>query len=434
MNMTNIILALGDKVAEDFIKNEAKNIKIIGLTSKLDGLVNLLSLHKPDILIIRDNLPGQEEFLETLLEIRTEFPNLRVIVIAAGRKIGDILLVSLVKNNIYDILYGEEINIYQVINLINRPLKFEDVRQLIDIIPEYKDLVSISHHKGQNVISCWGAFDTLGTSTTALNLAITYAKSGHKTILVELDDDKPCLNFLLGFGQMNLGTDTAVKGKLALESAITKIKKIQNERNPEIEWVLPLLKKIPNKLDFLMFSETYCFTKDKEMINLNNIRDLITSIVFHHDYDIIIFDLASNLNNEYTKIAFEMSNHILNLVIPDYAVLIHTRKIISQLELDNPGILKRLRLVLNQSLNEVIDIQSIFSQREIFKLPFCSNLRKGQTNDLFLPASLNPECVYYNQSLLKLIDNTTPNLLQDKNNIYDKKNSIIGNFKKIILG
>ena len=68
--------------------------------------------------------------MSIIYQIRTSYPNLRIIFLAGNRVVGDELLANLVNYGVYDILYGESIPANKIVSLIRVGNKYSDVKHL----------------------------------------------------------------------------------------------------------------------------------------------------------------------------------------------------------------------------------------------------------------------------------------------------------------
>ena len=143
--MQKIILALGDRGAEKYFEERQKGFRILGITTHRGGVYQQLAHHHPHVLVIRDNLPGKEDFLQLVFRIRGDFPDLLIIILAQGRQAGDPVLAALVNYGVHNILYGDSINLNRVIELFDQPMKYTDVQHLqpMAVLDEEADRVSV---------------------------------------------------------------------------------------------------------------------------------------------------------------------------------------------------------------------------------------------------------------------------------------------------
>lgn len=434
--MKKVVLALADRQAEDLVKNKANNYQVIGITTHSGGILDQLRDCNPDILLVRDNIPGNKDIVDVLSDAVNDFPKLLIIVLSYGRYEGDPVLATFVMYGIYNILYGDDVNIYKAINLFENPMTRQDVKYLLPkgFLDEDLNKVSfktsvdknnvtvnetkviekqvftekqlvVTKHTRQAVVGCLGTFPLVGNSTLALNLSIIFAKNGYKTILVEMDPYKPCLEMWLCIGKMRHGIETVLEDLSSLDETIVNVGDLLKSLPDEIDVFKPLLKRLPKQLDFLMFSEEYADAKKpKEIFSPDRIRELLTSLIFHKRYDLIILDLSSNMDNPFNSSSLLMCNNVLHTIIPDYSVVSYTKQLYDTLESAIPNITNRFKLVLNQ-YQEGMEFSTHFLEKEPdYILPISLPLRFGQSKEIYLPAAVDFSCAEY-ISKLELIAN-----------------------------
>lgn len=129
--MKKIFFAIGYRQVEDYIKKSLENdFMFVGETVYREGIINGISKNSPDILIVRETLEGSENILDIIYNVRTNFPDIRIIFLGSNRKPGDALLASIVGYGIYDVLIGEKINVFDIIRIIKEPNNIADVKHL----------------------------------------------------------------------------------------------------------------------------------------------------------------------------------------------------------------------------------------------------------------------------------------------------------------
>ena len=129
--MQKILLAIGYRELEDYLKLQLDNeYEFVGEVVYKEGIVKTVEQKTPDIVIIRETLPGKPNIMSIIYKIRANFPNVRIIFLAGNREVGDELLATLVNYGIYDILYGENIPAQQIISLIKKKNIYNDIKHL----------------------------------------------------------------------------------------------------------------------------------------------------------------------------------------------------------------------------------------------------------------------------------------------------------------
>lgn len=129
--MQKIFLAIGHRQVEDFLEKNMKNeFNFVGTTVYREGILKGIAQSIPDILIVRETLEGSTNIMDVIYQVRTSYPDIRIVFIAGKREPGDALLSTLVSYGIYDILTGEKINVGDIIRVVKEPNKFADVMYL----------------------------------------------------------------------------------------------------------------------------------------------------------------------------------------------------------------------------------------------------------------------------------------------------------------
>lgn len=125
--MSRILLAVGHESFEKYLKDSVKNHIFVGEISYREAVVSNCLATNPDILIVRETLPGALNILELVYEIRQKCYGTRIIFISKERKVGDPLLSELVSLGVFDILTTNPIKITDLIAVIEKPNSFADV-------------------------------------------------------------------------------------------------------------------------------------------------------------------------------------------------------------------------------------------------------------------------------------------------------------------
>lgn len=141
--MFRIYLAVAYKPLEDFIiKNKAliqkgrnDDVDFVGTAVYREGIIQGIKDYHPDVVIIREGIPGSLSLLDLIYEIKIISPTTRIIFIAGDRKPGDAFLAALVQYEVYDILIGSKVNVKDILKKIVIPNKMADV---IELMPKIK--------------------------------------------------------------------------------------------------------------------------------------------------------------------------------------------------------------------------------------------------------------------------------------------------------
>ena len=124
-----VYFAVAHRAVEEFIEKEMANeIEVIGSAVYRESVLQAIKKEEPDILIIRETLPGKTDFLEIIDTIRVQCrKHVQIIVMTGGRQPGDELLSALVRYSVFDLIVGDNINIKEVCKLIRTPNLYKDV-------------------------------------------------------------------------------------------------------------------------------------------------------------------------------------------------------------------------------------------------------------------------------------------------------------------
>ena len=141
--MFKIYLAVAHKQLEDFLENNkmliAKKLNdevdFVGTTVYREGIIQGIKDYHPDVVIVREGLPGSLSLSDLVYQIKIVSPSTRIIFIAGDRKPGDAFLATLVQYGVYDILIGNKVNVKDMIKKIIYPNKMADV---IEFMPKIR--------------------------------------------------------------------------------------------------------------------------------------------------------------------------------------------------------------------------------------------------------------------------------------------------------
>lgn len=124
-----VYFAVAHRAVEDFIEKEMANeIEVIGSAVYRESVLQAIEKEEPDILIMRETLPGKTDFLEIIDTVRVKCQkHVQIIVMVGEREPGDEFLSALVRYSVFDLVIGDNINIRQVCNLIRKPNVWKDV-------------------------------------------------------------------------------------------------------------------------------------------------------------------------------------------------------------------------------------------------------------------------------------------------------------------
>ena len=209
--MKKIVTAINNPILNQELKKE-KDLKIIGKDIQYkEAILEILEKNKDiDILIISEKILGQINIDILIKKIKNINEKIKIIFIL--EKENNELEKTLIKNNIIDIYYNNEINIKELIKIINNPEKNleEEIIKLKKIIAE-KNSNSNEHElikkenkkyiefkkdiKKTKIITFSGSTQS-GKTTLALIIS-KFLSRKKKILLVNGDLEKPDLSIIL---------------------------------------------------------------------------------------------------------------------------------------------------------------------------------------------------------------------------------------------
>lgn len=130
MEKKKVFFAIAHDEAESYIASQLSNeIEVVGSTVYKEGVVSGVLNNNPDILVIRETLPGATmNIVDLIYDIKVKCSNaLRIVIITRTRHIGDAVLSSLVQMGVHDLVIGDSAKIDEVVERIRKPNTFKDV-------------------------------------------------------------------------------------------------------------------------------------------------------------------------------------------------------------------------------------------------------------------------------------------------------------------
>lgn len=137
--MFTIYLAVAHEGLEKFLKSnkaliEKKmetEVNFVGTAVYREGIIQGIKDYHPDVVLIREGIPGSLSLTDLIYKIKFISPETRVIFLAGNRVPGDAFLATLVQYGVYDILIGSKVNAKDMIKKILYPNKLADVIELM---------------------------------------------------------------------------------------------------------------------------------------------------------------------------------------------------------------------------------------------------------------------------------------------------------------
>ena len=379
--MRKLLLATGQEKLDNII--ETKVIKDLDYTvvDKIiykKDLINSVRNHNPELIIVSKSLLGRDfTMLELLINLKNEFPNIRVIYLAGEITDANVEkyneLATLVMNGIYDIIHEKSIKINILRNLILEPKQREDVQylfkhmkanviyedEIVDI--EEEEVVEDIEKDGyKNIYIVSSIKPGTGKSFVSTNMATNIAKYGvkkngkaPKVALIEAD-----------LQNLSIGTLLQIEEKKDknLKAVMDKIATILDEEGNLIDNTADDRVKIDAVNKFILG----CFEQYKECKNLYTLvgSDLLMSqvedikpVYYNYllecivdDFDVIIVDTNSSLAHVTTYPLLRLCNtayYVINLDFNNIRNNTKYKNTLKDLEVFN-----KVKYVLNEDIDE----------------------------------------------------------------------------------
>ena len=355
--MKKIITAINHPKLNEELRKE-KNFEVIGRDIQYkEAILEILEKNKLiDIIIINEKIPGEMELEEMIEKIKKINQKIKIIFIL--EKENNELEKILIKNNIIDIYYNNEINLKELIKIINKKERNmeEEIIELKKIIEEKNNLeknkkinkdkeksfiktylneiinnikkiinkqeneVNILNNMSTKTITFSGNYKG-GKSTLALIISHYLAEGKDKVLLLDGDMEKQDLSMVLRKNKKSIRRKSNGKNKYEIKKFNRgKIKKIyinkkRIKRNKKLINKKNKIKNYKIKNDIQLFTKKinknlYFFDGLKYLLknaSLKNQKELINCFLkqIKEKYNFIIVDLAKNnikiLNKEIIK-------------------------------------------------------------------------------------------------------------------------------------
>lgn len=210
------IAELAEKLQRNDLKKWAAPITVVDQALYRERVLQKALAAKPDVIVLYDKLPGTVDLGVLLEEIRLEVKNsdgidCRVILLTSLSQ-GDPLLRQAVEIGVWDIISGQEICPFDIIQKLYFPANYSTVAHYklasdemsrIKLVPKYievektikeKEYVRVGASTGvKESILFWSPYAS-GKTFLSVNLASAMAKRGLTTALVDLNRHNPSLD------------------------------------------------------------------------------------------------------------------------------------------------------------------------------------------------------------------------------------------------
>lgn len=148
-----LLLAVGERTLEDFLRKNLKDeFEFTKEASYREIVIKRIEDERPNVVLIREALKGSMSIENLVLDIREEFPEIRIVFYTSRSRPGEPLLRKLVSYGVYDFISGETVTESQIFDGLLNPKQLSDVRQYLEaptfeshephmyVKSEYKDL------------------------------------------------------------------------------------------------------------------------------------------------------------------------------------------------------------------------------------------------------------------------------------------------------
>ena len=136
--MERLLFAINEERVEKRIAASAKEFAtVVGVVQYREAVINALATNSATLLLIRESIPGSQDFVELVRDIRFECPHVRIIAILNQREERtDPTLQALVSVGVYDIINSNSVAITDIVNHIAHPFTFRDVAEYYGGVPK----------------------------------------------------------------------------------------------------------------------------------------------------------------------------------------------------------------------------------------------------------------------------------------------------------
>lgn len=319
--MKKIITAIGNENLNIFLKKQ-NNIEVIGSDIQYqEGIFEILEKNNNiDFLIFSELIKGNLLIEKIVEKIKLINNNINIIIILENKK--EELEHILIAKGVYKILYNNEVEIKDFINLINknenseneelkkeinnlkkliiedqkRDIYFNKNKRKINII---KDIIKKENNNKINdkdlilkkeIISISGP-SGVGKSIISVNLAKAMSYQKNKILIIDFDILNNSLHTILGVKKYPIKIEEKFKNKI-INTDINDLK------------IEDFIIKINKKIDLI--SATNLLFNTKEKIDLIKIEKIINKL--KNIYNTIIIDTSSECFFDFTKTIIKLSN------------------------------------------------------------------------------------------------------------------------------
>lgn len=339
----NIITALSNPGLHEELKKVSEFNILTKDIQYQEGITETLNeIHKVDILIMSEMIPGELNIYEFINKIKKENKNIKIIIFLKEKK--EELEIFLYSKGIYDIYYDNKININDFIKDLKGKNKLEKIENKIQKINNNKlfQIIRIikklkNKNKKNKIISILG---THGSGKSIFSINLIKSIKNKKVLLIDFDIINNSIHTLFGVKKYPININ---KEKIEIEDLIIKI-------NNNINLICGL---------DLIYKKNKKITEEE----IKNIFIKLNSI-----YDYIIIDTSSECFFDFTKFIIQNSDISIFLVESNLIEIEKSKKLL-EMYIKNWNIKKeKIKIILNkQNKNSIYKkvIKNIFSDFNI---------------------------------------------------------------------
>ena len=149
MAKLKICLAVSDQVAESFLQEKIleKDSMAVFTPPALhrEAVIDRVSFDMPSILIISENLNAggnSISFDAVITTIRTKYEGCRIIILAGNHEVGDAFLNKMVSRGVYDIIFGSNVNLNDIVDCVFHPKDYSYAEKLqgLEVTPQSEEV------------------------------------------------------------------------------------------------------------------------------------------------------------------------------------------------------------------------------------------------------------------------------------------------------
>lgn len=148
--------------------------------------------------------------------------------------------------------------------------------------------------QSRKIISFVGAVNGVGNTQLAFNTAVKLGMDGHRVLFLELNPVFSTIDVAFQLGEYHLGVDKALEAIASdntkrIKDSIIKMTDVQ-KRSRNSEPMNKNYKKMPQSLDFMMYSQDYQTLVVKNEVEKTFLKDLCMYLLLQENYDYVVVD------------------------------------------------------------------------------------------------------------------------------------------------